>query len=205
MAGLEAAIRSGDVVNLLEVLEGLDAGSSPWPGDDLDDVERGLGLGSAWSALHLASFLGCKPAMLVLLLCAKCKDAGRGGGGGGGPAFRAALERGTAGVGATALMCAAAGAGGQEGAIALLLDRGADLAATDDEGTTALMCAAENGHTATAALLLDRGADIAATDSGGDTALHHAAQFGHTPCVALLLDRSADVNSTLHDGRTALM
>ena len=68
----------------------------------------------------------------------------------------------------------------------LLLDRGADAGAKDNNDWTALLLAAEKGHTATATLLLDRGADVGATSNDGRTALTVAAQQGHTHTAALL-------------------
>ena len=60
----------------------------------------------------------------------------------------------------TALLAAAAA--GHAEACALLLDRGADLAAKEDSGMTALHVVAAVGHAEACALLLDRGADLAA-------------------------------------------
>ena len=144
MAGLEAAIRAGDVARVADALEREDPDAFQadlgWAGD--------LGKGGA---LHLASFLGFLPIMHVLLGRAEREDEGRGGGGG---ALRAALERGTD-SGATALLCAVTAA--QEAAATLLLDRGADVEAANDDGWTPVMFAARNGHAGTAALLLDRG------------------------------------------------
>ena len=194
MAGLEAAVRAGDAAGVKNALEVL--------GDDPDtlgaklDADGDLGEGGA---LHLASFLGSTSVIEVLL------GGERGAEGSGGGGALAALERGTVRVEATALMCAAAA--GHEAAVVLLLDRGADLAATDFEGSTALMEAAAGGHPATAAVLLDRGADVAATKSTAlaMTALLFAAQNGRAGVAALLLDRGADVAATDGNGTTALM
>ena len=82
--------------------------------------------------------------------------------------------------------CCAAASGRLHGAaanntepavIALLLDRGADIAARDDSGRTPLHgAAANNTEPAVIALLLDRGADIAAKSDSGWTPLHGAAE-----------------------------
>eukprot|EP01035_Chromulina_nebulosa_P069312 gene69312-biopygen15067 len=77
--------------------------------------------------------------------------------------------------------------------VTLLLDRGADIEAKDENGWTALHDAAGNGHAATVTLLLDRGADIEAKNEDGSTTLHDAAGNGHAATVTLLLDRGADI------------
>jgi len=54
--------------------------------------------------------------------------------------------------------------------VGLLLDKGAKLNEQDDRGQTALMTAAELGHTGVAELLIKRGADKTATSKAGKTA-----------------------------------
>jgi ankyrin repeat protein len=53
----------------------------------------------------------------------------------------------------------------------LLLDRGARIDAADNRGRTALMIAAELGHSTAVDLLIRRGADRSLTDKAGKTAL----------------------------------
>ncbi len=77
--------------------------------------------------------------------------------------------------------------------IQLLLDAGADVNATDDDGETALIAAARGGHTEAAQILLDAGADVNATDIQEQTALITAAQWGHTETVQALLVAGAEV------------
>ena len=64
---------------------------------------------------------------------------------------------------------------GHEAVTKLLLENGANVAATDANGKTALMYAATGGSEAVTKLLLDHGADVAATDIDGTTALTNAA------------------------------
>jgi ankyrin repeat protein len=54
--------------------------------------------------------------------------------------------------------------------ITLLIDRGARIDDQDDRGRTALMTAAELGHTAAAELLISRGANRSLQDKDGKTA-----------------------------------
>ena len=87
---------------------------------------------------------------------------------------------------------------------ALLLDRGADLHATDRENRTVLHTATYNSSSAVARLLLDRSADPKAIDSRGQTPLYRAALLGDAEMVRLLLDRGADPSFKDGDGWTAL-
>ena len=87
----------------------------------------------------------------------------------------------------------------------LLLEKGADVAAASNSGTTALMCAAVGGHEAVAQLLLQHGADVAAAKNGGETALMLAALGGHEAVAQLLLQHGADVAVASNEDVTALM
>eukprot|EP00930_Biecheleria_cincta_P083014 TRINITY_DN72658_c0_g1_i1.p1 TRINITY_DN72658_c0_g1~~TRINITY_DN72658_c0_g1_i1.p1 ORF type:complete len:1378 (+),score=257.53 TRINITY_DN72658_c0_g1_i1:451-4134(+) len=129
--------------------------------------------------------------------------------------------------GCTALMHAAHY--GHEGVVKVLLGEGAVIRAEDSEvrnlaawilrniaskvahmhavtpdGRSALILAAQAGHTSVAALLLEKGANICATSSDCRTALMHAAHCGHLHVADLLLDKGADVLTTDSDGWTAL-
>ncbi len=99
-----------------------------------------------------------------------------------------------------------AAAQGDASSVALLLDRGADIAARDDEGWTPLHWAAEsNEKPAVAALLLARGADIEARDDDGFTPLHVAAANNPEPAVAaILIDCGADIAARADKGSTPL-
>ncbi|KAI9770214.1 MAG: hypothetical protein M1839_003242 [Geoglossum umbratile] len=88
--------------------------------------------------------------------------------------------------------------------VRLLFEKGADVAAKDGRGQTALHWAAAKGHEVVARLLLQKDADIEEKDMSGQTALHEAAEKGHKAVVQLLLDHKADVNGKTREGRTAL-
>ncbi|GMU52170.1 MAG: hypothetical protein AMXMBFR33_13160 [Candidatus Xenobia bacterium] len=75
----------------------------------------------------------------------------------------------------------------------------------DDEGETALMEAAEEGHLEVVRWLLEQGARPNLHDDEGETALIEAAEEGRRDVVALLLDWGAFINAHNHRGRTALM
>ena len=87
----------------------------------------------------------------------------------------------------------------------LLLEKGADARAAEDDGLTALMYAAVGGHVAVAQLLLQHRADVAAASNDGSTALVCAADVGHEAVAQLLLQHGADVAAASNDGSTALM
>ena len=55
-----------------------------------------------------------------------------------------------------------------------LIDAGADPNAPDEDGKTALMSAAENGHVSKVRFLLENGASVNARDKSGKTALRYA-------------------------------
>ena len=75
--------------------------------------------------------------------------------------------------------------------VALLLDRGADVQAANDEGETPLHGAHQVEEVV---LLLNHGADINVRDERGRTPLHNRAK-GNREVVALLLDRGADIHA----------
>lgn len=70
---------------------------------------------------------------------------------------------------------------------------------------TALLLAAEHGHTEVAAALLEKGANPLKTDGQGRNALHLAAHNGNADLVKLLLEQKGmDVNGVDDFGRSAL-
>ncbi len=98
-------------------------------------------------------------------------------------------------------------------ATTLLLERGANLDARDDNGNTPLHLAVADLTIELAArqrcvsdttLLLDHGADVNAQDKRGMTPLHTAAGKGYSYTVLLLLSRRADISAQDKRGRTPL-
>ncbi|KAI4142830.1 MAG: hypothetical protein LQ340_007208, partial [Diploschistes diacapsis] len=79
-----------------------------------------------------------------------------------------------------------------------------DINAKNAQNQTALLLAAEQGHTGTCKLLLDAGARLEAHDSAGWTALIGGANKGHLGVVLLLLGAGADINAQSDLGSTAL-
>lgn len=86
--------------------------------------------------------------------------------------------------GYTALMCAAEFGHGDT--VALLLENGAAINATDNGGDAALAWAVIGGHKDIVLLLLEKGADVDAENHDGKTALWWAGVRGHAEAAALL-------------------
>jgi hypothetical protein len=104
--------------------------------------------------------------------------------------------------GASSLMAAAYI--GDDGVVADLIERGADLEAKDQDGLTALMYACNGGQPASTRALVERGADVNAVDNQKSTAIMFAAQHDHVDIVTFLIERGADVNARGEHGLTAL-
>ncbi|MCC6367401.1 MAG: ankyrin repeat domain-containing protein [Bryobacterales bacterium] len=97
-------------------------------------------------------------------------------------------------LGRTPLMMAA-GSAGSAATVKLMLDKGADAAAVDGRGNTALLDAAAANETESLRLLADHKCDLNAGDFAGLTALAHAAGHSNLAAVRLLLAKGADVNA----------
>eukprot|EP01061_Rhynchopus_euleeides_P026688 TRINITY_DN4348_c0_g2_i1.p1 TRINITY_DN4348_c0_g2~~TRINITY_DN4348_c0_g2_i1.p1 ORF type:complete len:393 (+),score=151.72 TRINITY_DN4348_c0_g2_i1:81-1259(+) len=88
---------------------------------------------------------------------------------------------------------------GHTATCALLLELGADLKASDDNGMTALHRAAQSGFTECTKLLLDKGAAIDTKTNAGLTALILACKRGKSDTAKLLIEHKADVTITSDD------
>ena len=126
-------------------------------------------------------------------------------GGGDNPAAAAPVEPPRRGTPATAV-------------IEALLEAGADLKLTSDDGTTPLMVAAGLGRCtfnpninrgarspsaeAAVTVLLDAGADINAVNEADYAAIHGAAFRGLNEVFKILVDRGANINARDYRGRT---
>jgi ankyrin repeat protein len=94
---------------------------------------------------------------------------------------------------------------GHEVILRMILDAElVDLEAQDQNGQTALMWAAEQGHEKVVPVLLDKGADVNAQNRFLDTALYMASEKGHGKVVQILLDKGADMNAQNGSFDTAL-
>jgi ankyrin repeat protein len=79
--------------------------------------------------------------------------------------------------------------------VAILLEVGKYVDATDDTGKTPLHCACQEGKENCVQLLLEWKANVNATDDVGRTPLHLACVHGHADCVRLLLVAGASVDA----------
>jgi ankyrin repeat protein len=93
---------------------------------------------------------------------------------------------------------------GKSNVVGLFQQGGMDSETADDEGRTALILAAAQGHVDTVKTLLANGADVNNSDKQGKTALIWAAEWDHIPAAQALLVNGADVNHKANDGSTAL-
>ena len=92
-------------------------------------------------------------------------------------------------------------------AIEMLVARGADLDAEDEDGDTPLHWASKrDGDFASAVVgkLLEAGADPNARGSLGATPLHRAAKQGYMQAIEMLIARGADLGAEDQDGDTPL-
>jgi len=86
-----------------------------------------------------------------------------------------------------------------------LIERGANVRATDMQGNSALHFAASTGNDSCCGILLESGADVNCKTRFGKTALMFAADHGRDSVVELLLASGADGNAQDENGSTALM
>lgn len=90
-------------------------------------------------------------------------------------------------------------------AVDTALRMGADLHATDENGNTALMEAAYNGHDGILEYLLQKGADVNAANDFKSTALGVAVFRNEIACVKTLLRHKATVDAENDFGETPLI
>jgi ankyrin repeat protein len=90
----------------------------------------------------------------------------------------------------------------------LLIQKGGDVRASDEDGRTPLIAAAQYGQAAFVEYLLGSGdVDRTAQDRQGNTALHWACYRKHNHIALLLLENGDDgalINAANNDGKTAL-
>jgi ankyrin repeat protein len=89
--------------------------------------------------------------------------------------------------------------------VRILLEKGADVNAKTDTGTTALFNAILYRHTEVVRILLENGADVHVKTMYGSTTLDMAIWYGDIEIVSMLLENGADVNAKGKYGSTALI
>ncbi|KAL6722060.1 hypothetical protein ACLMJK_001165 [Lecanora helva] len=86
----------------------------------------------------------------------------------------------------------------------LLLNHGANLEGTDNNGVTVLISVADSGDKESLEMLIEKGANIRAVSDDLGTALSAAASEGDEECCKVLIDHGADPNQESGDWGTAL-
>jgi ankyrin repeat protein len=139
-----------------------------------EDPKRATALGAdGWTPLHLACFFGHKEAVRILL------DAGA-----------PVLVRSTNPMNNHPIHAAAAGR--SRDIVAMLIEKGADVSATQHGGWTPLHAAAQNGDVEMAKLLVLNGADVKARADNNQSALDLALGKGSQEMADLLREHGAE-------------
>ena len=86
----------------------------------------------------------------------------------------------------------------------VLIERGAEVDAKDNNGWTPLHHAADNNSLGVARLLTEEDAEVDAKNNDGWTPLHIAAMEDFLDVARLLIERRADIEAEDEDGRTPL-
>jgi ankyrin repeat protein len=100
----------------------------------------------------------------------------------------------------------AAVVGGNLDCVNFVLDNTAiDINSTDEEGSSSLMAALQQGQSAISRLLVERGADLKMVGFKGWTSLHYAAHGGDLDCLKLVRSNTEmDINATNECGDAPL-
>jgi hypothetical protein len=98
-----------------------------------------------------------------------------------------------------------ASAGGHLDVVDILLQVGANVNATDNDGFAALMFASAKGHLNVVDRLLAAGAGVNVASNNGTTALIGASYKGHLNIVNRLIAAGVNVNAASNGGYTALI
>jgi ankyrin repeat protein len=88
--------------------------------------------------------------------------------------------------------------------VKLLLDRGADVNARDNQGYAPIHNAARNRYAHLVTMLVERGADVNARDSDGFTPLLHAINRNHVPTIEAIAKKGGDLELATPQGITPL-
>jgi len=99
----------------------------------------------------------------------------------------------------------AAESGDHAAAMRLVTVKGANVNATEADGSTAIMYAAANGDLELVRALIKAGANVKLKNQLGTSALTEAAIIGSAPIIDALLKSGADPNFKTPDGETPLM
>lgn len=88
--------------------------------------------------------------------------------------------------------------------VRLLIDKGADVNARDNQGYAPVHNAARNRYAHLVTLLVEKGSDVNARDSDGFTAMLHAINRNHVPTVQAIAKSGGDLELATPQGITPL-
>ena len=88
--------------------------------------------------------------------------------------------------------------------VIILLSRGANPDAQEEQGLSGLMIACMNQRNDMLDALIESGASVSLSDSNEYTALHWAVEFGDAKSVKLLTNAGADPKILMSDGTTLM-
>jgi ankyrin repeat protein len=88
--------------------------------------------------------------------------------------------------------------------VKILIGAGFPVGDTNNDGCTALICAADRGQAHLIPIFLRAGSDVNHPSKFGSTPLIHACQNAHQQCVKVLLEHKASVHTRTNDGNSAL-
>lgn len=89
---------------------------------------------------------------------------------------------------------------GSDDVAKLLLEKGANVNARNQDGYAPIHFALRNENDSTAQIFLDHGADVNQSDKHGNTVLHYAVQHKLVDFAYNLIDRGANANQCNYDG-----
>ncbi|XP_065845194.1 putative ankyrin repeat protein RF_0381 isoform X2 [Oscarella lobularis] len=94
---------------------------------------------------------------------------------------------------------------GAEGLLNVLIEKGCNIHAKDENGDGALVCASQNGHLKIGMRLIGLGLDVNEANPNEVTSLHWSCLFNHVEMAKFLISAGADIEALNKWGRTPFL